>query len=70
MTQKEAITKYLKEFGSITTFQAFMELGITQLAARICDLEAKGVVFKKEPFNVTTRYGKKIRCMRYSLAEV
>lgn len=70
MTQKEAVMKYIKEFGSITTFQAFMELGITQLAARICELEGKGVVFKKEPFNVSTRYGTKVRCMRYSLAGV
>lgn len=70
MTQRDAIIRYLKDFGSITTFQAFTELGITQLAARICELEDKGTVFKKEPFSVKTRYGKKVKCMRYSLAEV
>jgi len=34
-TQCEMVLQYLKDFGYITTFEAFTDLGITRLASRI-----------------------------------
>ena len=34
VTQKERIIKYIKDFGSITSFQAYADLGITQLRCK------------------------------------
>ena len=48
MTQKERIVKYINDFGSITSFQAYSDLGITQLGARIFELKKLGYRFKTE----------------------
>ena len=65
MTQKELILKYLEDFGSITSFQAYADLGITQLATRIKELKAKGYAFKTVPECNTNRYGKPVHYVRY-----
>lgn len=39
MTQKQQIIKHLKSGGSITSFTAYLDFGITQLATRIKELE-------------------------------
>ena len=38
-TQCERIVQYMKDFGSITTLQAFTDLGCTRLASRVTDLK-------------------------------
>ena len=65
MTQKEMILKYITDFGSITSFQAYADLGVTQLGARIKELKAKGYEFKTVPEKNTNRYGKPIHYVRY-----
>lgn len=60
MTQKEAIIKYIQDFGSITSMQAYTDLGITQLGARIFELKQLGYVFDKSTFKTRNRYGKPI----------
>ena len=67
MTQKEAILKYLTDFGSITSYQAYADLGITQLAARVTELKEQGYVFKTEPQQGRNRYGKPMRYVKYYL---
>lgn len=47
-TQCERILEYITEFGSITTLEAFKDLGCTRLASRICDLKRKGYAFDSE----------------------
>lgn len=42
MTQNERILRHLNTYGSITTYEAFSEYGITRLASRICDLRKDG----------------------------
>lgn len=42
MTQKELIMKYIQDFGTITSYEAYTDLGITQLGARIKELEEAG----------------------------
>lgn len=67
MTQCEMIIKYIQDFGSITTFESYSELGITRLPSRIHDLKNRGYEFKKEWVTKKNRYGKTISFLRYTL---
>ena len=42
LSQCEMIIKYIRDFGSITTLQAFRDIGCTRLASRINDLKTVG----------------------------
>ena len=66
MTQKEAIIKYLDDFGSISSMEAFADLGITRLAARISDLKKDGLRFNVRTIKSVNRYGKAVYFARYS----
>ena len=68
MTQGERIVKYLKDFGSITPYEAFSELGITKLSTRIGELEKRGVEFEREYVGGKNRYGEPVHYMKYRLA--
>ena len=68
-TQKEMILQYIADFGYITSFQAYTDLGITQLGARIKELKNKGYEFKTEPQKATNRYGKPVHFVKYYLTE-
>ena len=67
MTQAERVMDYIAEFGSISSMEAFRDLGITRLAARIADLESNGVCFSRQIEMVLNRYGEKVYFTRYSL---
>lgn len=69
-TQCERIISYIKDFGSITTWQAFTELGVARLASRIFDLKEQGYVFTKKRVTTKNRYGEKTYYDEYRLAEV
>lgn len=69
MTQTEAVMKYMTEFGSITTLEAFNELGVTRLASRIHDLRGFGVKISREVVKGKNRYGEPVHYMRYSIEE-
>ena len=66
-TQTQRILQYLEDFGSITTYQAFIDLGITRLASRICDLAQQGYEFDKNFESGTNRYGDNVSYCRYKL---
>ena len=68
-SQKERILDYMNEFGSISSWEAFRDLGITRLAARASDIEADGIVLNHEREATTNRYGEKVYYTRYSIAE-
>lgn len=70
VTQKDRIINYIREFGSITSWEAFQELGIMQLGARIDQLQKDGHVFKTEWENKTNRYGEPVSFKRYYLADI
>ena len=65
MTQKQMITNYILNFGSISPMEAFADLGVTKLATRISEMKKKGVVFEDEWEERTNRYGKTVRFKRY-----
>lgn len=60
MTQKDAVLKYIEEVGSISSFDAFREFGITRLSAVIYDLRKLGYDVVTETKETTNRFGKKI----------
>jgi hypothetical protein len=69
MTQRDRVIQYIKDFGSITRAEAFAELGIVELAARICELERMGYKFEKKTMYKENRYGEMIHFTRYKLKE-
>lgn len=69
MTQNERIIQYIQKFGSMSTLQAFQDIGCTRLASRICDLQKDGYRFKKEFETGVNRNGEKVSYVRYSLVK-
>lgn len=67
MNQCDRIIEYIKEFGSITTLEAFKDLGCTRLASRINDLKNQGYEFESEFTSGINRYGEKISYKRYKI---
>ena len=43
ITQKERIIEYIRKFGSITSKEAFNDLGITQLRSKISSIKKRGL---------------------------
>lgn len=67
MTQQERILEYLQTGKTITTLNAFNELGITRLASRIYDLKESGHLINKKMITVLNRYDEKCSVAEYSL---
>lgn len=68
MTQKERISKYLDDFGSITPLEAMRDLGIMRLGARIWEMIRAGEPIIRETECAENRYGQKTRYARYRRA--
>lgn len=68
--QKSRIVDYIKQFGSITSWEAYNELGITQLGARIDQLQKEGYEFKTEWEHKKNRYNEDVSFKRYYLADM
>jgi predicted transcriptional regulator len=65
---RERIFNYIKDFGSITTFEAFTELGCTRLSEYIRQLRLEHNI-KDTWITSTNRYGEKIQFKKYWLEE-
>ena len=70
ITQKDRILEYIRNFGSISSFEAYANLGIPQLGARIDQLKKEGYEFKTEWESNTNRFGEKTDYKRYYLADM
>lgn len=70
ITQKDRILEYIRKFGSISSFEAYANLGITQLGARIDQLKKEGYEFKTEWESNTNRFGEKTDYKRYYLSDM
>ena len=66
-TQHDRILDYMEEFGSITTLDAFNDLGITKLTTRISEMRAMGISIEGSREAVKNRYGETCHINRYSL---
>lgn len=68
-SQKERVLKYINDFGSISSFEAYKDLGITQLGARIWELKKDGVEIMTRWKISYNRYGDKVTYKEYYLEE-
>ena len=68
-TQCERVLDYIRTFGSITTREAFIDLGVARLGSRIHDLRTAGYKINGETIAVKNRYGDKVHCMKYTLED-
>lgn len=69
ITQKDMILRHLQEQGSITTWTAIKEYGITRLAARISDLRKEGHMIVGETVSAVNRYNEPVYFTKYRLEE-
>ena len=69
ITQKQRILDYVKEFGSISRRESFIDLGIVELSSRIGELEAMGYRFDRKTETSKNRYGEDVCYTRYTLIQ-
>lgn len=68
-TQRDKILAYIRRFGCISSWEAYSELGVTQLGARIFELKELGYVFSKKRIATTNRLGEKTHYDEYRLTK-
>ena len=64
---QKRVFDYIVEFGSITSLQAFVDLGETRLSAVVFDLKKKGVVITAKNKKVSNRYGESRIIKEYAI---
>lgn len=70
INQRQKIINHIRQYGSLTSFEAYTKLGITQLATRISELEEQGYKFKKEWDSRKNQAGEIKYFKRYYLADM
>lgn len=65
MTQYDRIAKYMEEYGSISPYEAFADLGITKLSTRIGEMRRKGMHIDQRLCTAKNRFGEDVTFMRY-----
>ena len=69
LTQCQRILDYMIKFGSISTLEAFKDLGVARLASRIHDLKSMGYSIESETKSSVNRFGEQTHFKVYKLAE-
>ena len=64
LTQEDRVLKYIKDFGSISSRDAFLDLGVTRLSAIIFNIKRDYYVDYKWEYT-KNRYGDKVKYKRY-----
>ena len=67
MTQTQAVLDWLKSGDTISSFEAFKELGVTRLSAIIFQLRKKGYNITSIDEKTTNRFGGMVTFSRYKL---
>lgn len=65
--QSDRVLEYIQKFGSITTLDAFKDLGVTRLSARIFELREQGYNLKTTYESRKNRFGETCIYARYTL---
>lgn len=65
---KERIISYMREFGSITTYNAFIDLGCSRLSEYIRQIKLTHKVNDEWVYTLN-RYNEKVKYKRYWLEE-
>lgn len=68
MKQQERILNYMIKHGGITAAEAFRDLGVMRLSARIKDLKESGYDITHTDIDGENRYGEKVRYRRYKVS--
>lgn len=69
MRQRDRVLNYIKENGSITSLEAFMELGCTRLSAEVYRLRNDGYDFDRTFVTRKNRWNEKVSFVKYTLKE-
>lgn len=69
-TQRIRIMRHLREGKTLTSAQAWSQLGIITLPSRISELRKRGEQITKKRIVVYNQFGEAVRVMEYSLKEV
>ena len=69
MAQKQRVLKYIEEQGSISSLEAFRDLGVTRLSAVIFNLRHDGIGIESETEETINRFGEKTRFSRYRIVQ-
>ena len=62
---EQRVFDYMAEFGSLTSLQAFSDLGNSRLSATIFNLKKKGVIINGEIKTVRNRFGENRYIKKY-----
>lgn len=65
--RERRVFDYITQFGSITSMQAFVDLGETQLPGAIFELRGKGVHISSKDLKVKNRFGEQRIVKQYFL---
>jgi hypothetical protein len=65
MNQEQKIINYVERFGSITTLDAFKDLAITRLSARIFNIKNMGYKVTSIRETSKNRFGEDVNYSRY-----
>lgn len=65
MNQEQKIINYVERFGSITTLDAFRDLAITRLSARIFNIKKLGYKVLSVREKSKNRFGEEVNYNRY-----
>lgn len=68
-TQCDKVLGYMRTFGSITQYQALMDLGVMRLASRISELRKEGHNILDKMICVKNRFEEKVYIKEYYLGE-
>jgi hypothetical protein len=69
-THKERVLEYVERFGSISSLEAFRDLGNTRLSATIFSLKKDGYKITTKNETALNRFGDKTTYCRYYIEEV
>ena len=67
--QQERVLNYMQNFGSISSLEAFKDLGVTRLSAVIFCLKQKGYAIGSQTEKCKNRYGEPVHFARYRLVK-
>ena len=67
MTQEQKVLRHLQELGSITSWEAIMEYGVTRVSAHIHTLRKKGYEIESERITTKNRFGENCSFAKYFL---
>lgn len=69
ITQKDRVLDFIRKEGSITSMDAYNELGCTRLSAVIFNLKEEGYEFETKFETKKNRWGDAVSFARYSFKE-